>query len=557
MMGPVMTPPSPPRSDASSQEDPQTLGSPGVLVVGGGISGAGIALDLAARGIQVTLVERGDWAGATSSASSRLVHGGLRYLEQLELSLVREACLERALLLKNAAGLVWPEEFHFPVFHDSRVGRPKLMAGLWLYTLLSIPRTLGLPHLRSAGYVRRALPGVREAGLAGGGSYLDAATDDARLTLAVVRTARRLGATCLARCELLAAEDHGSGVRARLLDHETGEAFETDAEALVLAGGPDTDALRARIEGGDTAGGKAWTEPSRGSHVIVPRERLPTDGAAIFTSEVDGRVMFLLPWPRHTVIGTTDLDHDPSVAPRATGSEVRYLLDSANALVPAAALGERDVISTWSGLRPLLASRTANPSERSREERIERTGSRTWTMAGGKLTGYRAAAEELGARVAQRLGTGLAARRSPTRSLPLVGALGGPVPRPAWSRLDDMGRVRDLDPRGVAWDARYGAEAAAVRRTCSAMAGGGVALDQRTLLGELDHAGLVEDCRDLCSFLFRRTDLGLLSPGVADERMEELAVRLGEHRGWDDGRRASEVAAARAELARRQAWRSD
>src|SRR6185503_12324060 len=160
--------------------------------------------------------------------------------------------------------------------------------------------------------------------------------------------------------------------------------------AVILAGGPFTDGLRER------AGlGRGWIRPTRGSHVLVPRERLPTDGAVIFPSPLDGRVMFLIPWPRYTVIGTTDLDTDGESPVRATLAEVRYLLASANGLVPGAELGPADVVSTWAGLRPLLAANGDSPSARSREERVEREGS-IYTIAGGKLTGFRSMAERLG-----------------------------------------------------------------------------------------------------------------------------------------------------------------
>lgn len=524
-----------------------------VLVVGGGVMGAGIALDLAARGLRPLLIDRGDWAGATSSASSRLVHGGLRYLEQFELSLVRESCLERALLLENAAGFVWPEVFHFPVFRGDRVGRAKLLTGLWLYTALATPRALGIPKRRSKSAMLGRLPLLRTEGLIGGGSYLDAATDDARLTLAVVRTAQKSGATCRTRVELLEAEQTAAGVRASLRDHELQQDLEVTARALVLAGGPATDELRARA-GLDTH--TPWLAPTRGSHVIVPRERLPTDGAAIFTSAIDGRVMFLIPWPRHTIIGTTDLDADPSMPPRATGEEVRYLLDSANHLCPSAGLSGDDVVSTWSGLRPLLApkrTKGGEPSERSREERIERSGA-VFTIAGGKLTGYRSAAEKLGADLTVFLDQGLKGHASPTRHLRLEGALAGRIPRPAWSRLKG-GRPRDLDVLGIAFSARYAARAADVRSGLARDPASGERLDAITCLGELDHGVHHEDVLGLVDFLFRRTDFGLT--GDAGPALERLAERLGALRGWSAERRNREVEAARSELARRAAWRTD
>jgi len=197
--------------------------APDVLVVGGGITGAGLALDLAARGVRVALVERDDWASATSSASSRLIHGGLRYLEQFEFGLVRDSCLERGLLLRNAAGLVWPERFVFPLHRGGPVGRLKLAAGLGLYTLVSVPRVLGLPRMHGRATVERWIPGVRSEGLRGGGSYLDGGTHDARLTLAVVLSALERGAIALSRVEALALESGTSGARVRLRDRLSGE----------------------------------------------------------------------------------------------------------------------------------------------------------------------------------------------------------------------------------------------------------------------------------------------------------------------------------------------
>lgn len=522
---------------------------PQVLVVGGGITGAGIALDLALRGLRTALVERDDWAAATSSASSRLIHGGLRYLEQFELGLVRESCLERALLLQNAAGLVWPESFTFPVRRGDRVGRTKMMLGLWLYTALSFPRALGRPERLSAADVRRRIPGIASGDLVGGGAYLDAATDDARLTLAVALAAGQAGATCLSRVELLELENGASGVAAQLLDRESGERHELAVRAVVLAGGPGTEALRARAG----LGGR-WITPTRGSHVLVDRARLPTDGAVIFPTAVDGRVMFLIPWPRHTAIGTTDLDADPAAPPRATRAEVEYLLASANALVPAAELGPDDVVSTWSGLRPLLAAPGEDPSQRSREERIERDGS-VWTIAGGKLTGYRAMAEKLVRSLGDVIG-GPGPRRSPTRSRPLPGALARPVERPGWSRLAGGAPALERSAREVAFDARYGARAPEVLALCRHVDGGETELAVDTLLGEVDWAVAEEDARGLVDVFFRRTDLGL-DPDAARRSGERVARRMGALLAWDDERHRRERDELDAELARRSAWRDD
>jgi len=522
-----------------------------VLVVGGGITGAGLALDLALRGIEVALVERGDWAEATSGASSRLIHGGLRYLEQLDFALVRDSCLERGLLLHTAAGLVWPERFVFPLHRGGRVGRAKLAAGLALYTAVSLPRALGLPHMLGRQALRRAVPGLRAEGLLGGGSYLDGATDDARLTLAVIATALEAGASCVSRVEATALADGDGGVEAELLDVLSGERLTVRARAAVLAGGPFTDRLRARAG----LGGR-WVQPTRGSHVLVPRERLPTDGAVIFESPVDGRVMFLIPWPRYTVIGTTDVDADAAQDVHATAPEVRYLLDSANGLVPSAGLGPDDVVSTWAGLRPLLAASEENPSARSREERVEREGD-VWSVAGGKLTGFRSMAEKLGAQIARELGRGDAHAHSPTRRHRLRGADELPVPRPGWSSLGAGGRPVVVEPRAIAWRRRYASLVGAVGRTCDEVEDGRRALDVETSLGEVDWAVRNEDALRAEDVLFRRTDLGLERPAKVRPAAAVVLERMARLLGWSAERRQDEERRVERTIAAAEAWRAE
>ncbi|MEO0652662.1 MAG: glycerol-3-phosphate dehydrogenase/oxidase, partial [Planctomycetota bacterium] len=476
------------------------------------------------------------------SASSRLIHGGLRYLEQFEFGLVRESCLERALLLKNAAGLVWPERFAFPVRRGDRVGRAKLMAGMSLYTLLSIPRVLGLPSLISKGATLARVPGMSPDGLRGAGSYLDAATDDARLCLAVVRTALGRGAVCLSRAEVTSLEDGASGVSAEVLDRESGQRLEVRARRAILAGGPFSEALRERAG----LSGR-WISPTRGSHLLVPRERLPTDGAVIFASPVDGRVMFLIPWMHQTAIGTTDLDQSATDPSRPTRDEVQYLLDSANGLVPSADLGAGDVISTWSGLRPLLAAPEDDPSARSREERVEREGN-CYTIAGGKLTGFRSMAEQLGARVARDLGRGDARKASPTRRMRLVGALDAPIERPAWSSTKPSAEAA----LATAWDKRYAAERPAVEARVDPH---DLALDAETRLGEVDWAVEHEDALGLCDVLFRRTDVGYGRRDAVERAASAVTERLRTRLGWDDGRTAREQAELERELDRLHGWR--
>jgi glycerol-3-phosphate dehydrogenase len=321
---------------------------------------------------------------------------------------------------------------------------------------------------------------------------------------------------------------------------------------VVPAGGPFTAGRRAR------AGlGVGWNPPTRGTHVLVPRERLPTDGAVIFTSPRDGRVMFLIPWPRFTVIGTTDLDARPGEPVRATRAVVRYLLDSANGLVPAAALGEDDVVSTWAGLRPLLAAPADRPSARSREERVERNGS-IYTIAGGKLTGFRSMAERLGARIAQDLGHGDARRRSPTRTLRLRGALARPCKRPEWSALGADGSApRIREPIEPAWRRRYAALVPAVQELCQRVEEGRSALDPETLLGEVDWAVRHEDCLAATDFFLRRTDLGHAPRATLRAAKARVLERLASALAWSSERQRAEAAELDAARDALHAWRAE
>lgn len=509
-----------------------------VLVVGGGVTGAGVALDLTCRGLKVALVERADWGQETSSASSRLLHGGLRYLETYEFGLVRESCLERSLLLKNAAGLAWPERFTFPLFRDGRVGRYKLAAGLALYTALSVPRVLGIPSLIGVKDTQLAVPGIAP-GVIGAGQYLDGATDDARLVWSVVRTAIERGAVCASRVAVTAIEQDEHGVEARLVDTLGASGTDADAPELgrlradhaVLCGGPFTEQLRA------LAGlSGRWLSPTRGTHVVLPRHKLPTDGAVVFASPVDGRVMFILPWPGHTIVGTTDVDapverRGNQERGEATAAEVEYLLASANGLIPGAGLVRADVVSVWSGLRPLLAAPEENPSARSREERVQREGAIT-TIAGGKLTGFRSMAEKLGSRLVRHLEReqqtrGDGRRASPTRDLRLWGALDRRIERPTWSRAEpDAAGLRDAALAG-----RYGRFAAAARQAAAeGPYAGREDFDPQTAWADVAWAAEYEDALEPADVFVRRTDLGYTSPNVARLAADEVAGILAERR---------------------------
>jgi glycerol-3-phosphate dehydrogenase len=381
-----------------------------VLVVGGGITGAGVARDAAMRGLRTALVEKDDFASGTSSRSSRLVHGGVRYLEHGDLRLVFEASRERRTLRQLAPHLVRPLAFTWPVYAGARIARWKLAAGLTLYDLLAAFRNVARHERLSAMGVLRREPRLRREGLRGGSRYWDAHTDDARLTLATVRSAIAAGATVVNHARVTGLVHSGARVAgARVTDQLDGATFGIAARVVVNATGPWSDETE-RLAGGSA---DAAIHGSKGVHVIVPRERIANQAALTLLTPQDGRVFFVLPSGDFAIVGTTD-SYEP-VSPdevRARAEDVAYLLDAANHFFPEARLTRDDVIAAWAGLRPLVASdqRGDDPGAVSREHAVTERVPGLVRITGGKLTTYRVMASDTVDVVQLSLG------RRPTRS---------------------------------------------------------------------------------------------------------------------------------------------
>jgi glycerol-3-phosphate dehydrogenase len=368
-----------------------------LLVIGGGITGAGIARDAAMRGLRTILVEQNDLGWGTSSHSSRLIHGGLRYLEQGAFRLVFEASRERRILLSIAPHLVRPLAFIFPVHKKARLLFWRLAAGMWLYDLLSVFRNVRWHRMLGKRAVLRAEPMLRAMDLVGGARYYDAQCDDARLVLATARSAIAHGALVsnYMRVEQLEVVD-GRVRGARVRDQLSGEPGVIKATTVVNATGPWCDRIR-RLEYPHAL---PLLRPTKGAHAIVPRSRIGHNSALTITSPIDDRVMFILPWGDLSIIGTTDTD--TTVSPEALtvdSDDLLYLLRSANAYFPNARLTEEDVVGTFVGLRPLLGDDKVGEdgaaSNVSREHQILQGPNGMWTIAGGKLTTYRSMAAEM------------------------------------------------------------------------------------------------------------------------------------------------------------------
>ena len=514
-----------------------------LLIIGGGITGAGIARDAALRGLRVALVDKSDIAGGTSSRSSRLIHGGIRYLEHGDLRLVFEASHERRVLLRIAPHLVRPLPFLFPAYRGARVPPWKLRAGLWLYDLLSAFRNVHTHRWLGAKKVRAAEPGLRDKDLTGAGLYYDAQTDDARLALATLRSAAMAGALVASYTEVVSlAKPDGRVAGASLRDVVTGRHIDVRARVVVNATGPWVDVVR-RL---DEPGAAPLLRLSKGAHVAVPRARLGNSYAVTLTSPLDGRVMFVLPWGDLSYIGTTETEE--TVTPervRATGNDAVYLLRSANAFFPRARLAPHDVVSTWAGLRPLLApdtSRNAGAGAVSREHRVVESPSGLITIAGGKLTTYRVMGRDVVDRVAARLRK-LDGRRPgaapPTDRLPLPGGETADI-----DVLVSAALARGVsEPTAKHLVASYGTESAAVLNLVDKKRGlGKPILEGRPeIQAEVVHAVQREMALRLADVLIRRTHLFYQARGQAVTATTVVADLMAPLLGWDAARRAEEI----------------
>jgi len=391
-----------------------------VVIIGGGVTGAGAARDAALRGLRVALLEREDFASGTSSRSSRLIHGGVRYLEHGHLGLVFESSIERMRLLRLAPHLVRPLAFTWPVYEGARIPRWKLNAGLMLYDALALFRNVKGHRNLNTRQVVESEPLLRSDGLKGGARYYDAATDDARLTFVNALGASEAGAVVLnhASVRSLVIEE-GKARGALVVDHLTGQELTVRAKVLVNATGPWSDEIRKLDANRDAPSVRG----SKGVHIAVPRERLGNRDALTLLSPVDGRVMFVLPADTHAIIGTTESAtraHPAQV--RASEKDVEYLLASANAFFPQARLTRDDVVSAWAGIRPLIAKGygdQGNAGSASREHAIDFSPTGVIAISGGKLTTYRVMARDVVNAVERQLS--ISRRKSPTDTLPLPG----------------------------------------------------------------------------------------------------------------------------------------
>lgn len=510
-----------------------------VVVVGGGITGVGTALDAVTRGLRVALVERDDLASGTSSKSSKLVHGGLRYLQNKDFALVYEALAERQRLLRLAPHLVRELDFVLPVYGRKAFKRT-VAAGLWLYDLTGGFRIGKLHKPISADRTVAEFPALTGDKLLGGFFYPDAQTDDARLTMYVARTAALHGADVATYTTVEGLEKDASGrvVGVACRDTLGGTTFSVRGTVVINAAGVWSDAVRRYDEGTDPQS----IRPAKGVHVVVPRALVPTDRAFILPSVRDKRSVFVLPWGPVAWIGTTDTDYDgPVDDPQATPDDIAYLLDAVNHWIREP-IDDTDIISTWAGLRPLVSGATVETESKttdlSRRHSVIPGSPGFVTVTGGKLTTYRVMARDA---VEWAVEHGpLSAGRSVTHRTPIDGAAG-------FDPMRRFGLEPDVEASLLR---RHGANADAV----IGLVRHDPALGERLvpelpyLRAEVVHAVRHESAGTVEDVLERRIRLSLEHRSRGLDALDDVCDLLGAELGWTAERADAERAAYRARV---------
>ncbi|EAD5842170.1 TPA_asm: glycerol-3-phosphate dehydrogenase/oxidase [Listeria innocua] len=397
-----------------------------LVIVGGGITGAGIALDATSRGMSVALVEMGDFASGTSSRSTKLVHGGLRYLQQFEIKEVADLGKERAIVYENGPHVTTPEWMMLPFHKGGNMGKTTASFGIRLYDYLAGVKKNERRKILSAKETLAKNPFVKKDGLKGSGYYVEYRTDDARLTIEVMKKAVELGANAInyTKAEHFLYDDKKQVVGVTVTDRLTGKAYDIKGHRVINAAGPWVDKVRKL----DYATNNKHLRLTKGIHLVIDKQKFPMEQAVYFDTP-DGRMVFAIPRDKKVYVGTTDTVYDEAVInPKALESDHNYVIKAINYMFPDVHISEKDIESSWAGVRPLIYEEGKDPSEISRKDEVWFSESGLITMAGGKLTGYRKMAEKLLDDVSKTLSkeTGKKYKPVQTKHLPISGGdIGG------------------------------------------------------------------------------------------------------------------------------------
>ena len=364
-----------------------------LLVVGGGVVGSGVARDAAMRGLKVGLIDRHDFAFGSSNRTSRLLHGGIRYLQQMRVGLVREASVEKCLIGKIAPHLAQGLRFIYPVYKHHPFKMWQMKIGVKVYDLLCSGKNYGKSESASIAGTQKWLPKINTNQLCGSVRYFDGLTNDARLTLDSLRSAEANNATVVNYMQLVDATRNGDLWECKVTDHLTGETKTIKAKTVVNATGPWSQGVKSS---------GLQLRPSKGVHLVLDRAKLPVDDAVVITE--GKRILFVIPWGDRIILGTTDTDYPGDIeAVRTEQEDIDYILEAANGAFDNINITQDDVISHWVGLRPLIADPNGKPSDISRKHLIINSNTNWWDVGGGKLTTYRLMAEQTVDKVVKKL----------------------------------------------------------------------------------------------------------------------------------------------------------
>jgi glycerol-3-phosphate dehydrogenase len=510
-----------------------------LVVIGGGITGAGIALDAATRGLKTALIEANDYASGTSSSSTKLIHGGLRYLKQLEFKLVHEVGSERAIVHRLAPHLVHPEKMLLPLLKNGTFGKFGTSLGLWVYDVLANVKGDDKRTMLNKKTTLDKEPLLRNYDLVGGGFYAEYRTDDARLTIENIKTAVQNGAFCLNYCKANGFEkENGKITGVEVTDKEGNQSFTIKTAKVINAAGPWVDELRTA----DKSMNKKRLFLSKGVHLVVPHSRLPLKQSVYFDNN-DGRMLFAVPRHLVTYIGTTDTaykgDKNSIVA---DNDDVEYILNAANQMFPSVKLEAIDVISTWAGVRPLIYEEGKSASEMSRKDEVFHSDSGLISIAGGKLTGYR--------KMAERLVNLLTNAPCETKNTHLLGGYFNDYQevidykKTIHERLERMGLATEMSDYLVN---NYGRQTEEILDNIVAIGGNS---NSALALAEADFCIQKEQALHLLDFFNRRTGRIYFYPFSIEHCLEDVATFFAKKLNWDETKRLSEIESVRNEIKR-------
>lgn len=537
-----------------------------LLIIGGGITGAGAARDAARRGLKVAILDMQDLAFGTSSRSSKLVHGGLRYLEQYEFSLVFEAVSERRVLMNIAPHLVTPLGFLFPVYESSRHNVWTINLGMWVYDGLSLFRSPKMHRNLSLKEIKKEEPYLNQKQLKGAPLYYDCATDDARLTLETALDAGHNGAVIATYTKVLGfvRGDKGEIIGVNVQDVLSGATFEVFAHTIINATGPWSDRTRNL----DNSKERKSLRPTKGIHIVVDSERLKTTNAVVCFHPKDGRVLFAIPWGDRTYIGTTDTDYqdDPGDV-AASSTDVDYLIAASNFYFPDSNLTREDIISTWAGVRPLVAEEQeegdGSESSVSREHSIRTDPDGLITIAGGKLTTYRRMGEEVVEHAINRLRSMNTAPKSllepSTASEPLPGAIGWPESEGIDAIIRQIKQTAGQainDKTAQLLANTYGTKGIDVAKLVAddIELAKPLVVTRPEILAQVEYAVSHEVAFTVRDVLIRRTQLFFRDKDQGLGCCEDVANYMAKKLNWDASVLAGQILSYKTEVARSRRW---